>query len=96
MFDQDFFYCFECLGNLFTYHANLLNQQKRPEILSQADKKQEAGPLQSQDAPVKRGMVEDNYRHVDDCSSITDKLFEEAQDLLFNSPWILDSALQEI
>ena len=82
-----------CLGNLFSYHANLLNQQKRQENVSQADINQEPDPLSAQDPTMKKlpdikteaGV--DNCGNVDDFSSIADKLFEDA--LLINSPWNL-------
>ena len=61
--------------------------------MSQADIKQEARLLSSQDptmkkeADIKPEAGVDNCGYVDDFSSIADKLFEDA--LLNNSPWIL-------
>ena len=86
-----------CLGNLFSYHANLLGQQKRQENVSQVDMKQEAEPpLPTQpcttlkmEADIKPEAAEDNSGQDDDFSSIADQVYEEAQELLVNSPWIL-------
>ena len=86
-----------CLGNLFSYHANLLGQQKRQENVSQVDMKQEAEPpLPTQpcttlkmEADIKPEAAEDNSGQEDDFSSIADQVYEEAQELLVNSPWIL-------
>ena len=82
---------------MFSYHANLLGQQKRQETVSQVDMKQEAEPpLPTQpcttlkmEADIKPEAAEDNSGQDDDFSSIADQVYEEAQELLVNSPWIL-------
>ena len=82
---------------MFSYHANLLGQQKRQENVSQVDMKQESEPpLPTQpcttlkmEADIKPEAAEDNSGQEDDFSSIADQVYEEAQELLVNSPWIL-------
>ena len=82
---------------MFCYHADLLGQQKRQENVSQVDVKQEAEqPLPTQrcttmemEADIKLEAVEDNCRQDDDFSNIAEQVYEEAQELLDNSPWIL-------
>ena len=89
------------LGNLFNYHANLLNSQKQNggESKPRLEVKQETfDPVEFSSAVIKNETdtvkvksenqqtpKDEDYFDVD----IADQVFEEAQDLLFNSPWIL-------
>ena len=89
------------LGNLFNYHANLLNSQKQNggESKPRLEVKQEtfdqgeypsAAVIKNETDTVKvksenTPPKDEDYYDVD----IADQVFEEAQDLLFNSPWIL-------
>ena len=41
------------------------------------------------EADIKPEATEDNSGQDDDFSSIADQVYEEAQELLVNSPWIL-------
>ena len=78
------------IGNLFNYHAELLNHEayeptkiikkETPDIF---EVKQEAAtPIKSErQSPVTGDS---------DFSAIADKVFEEAQELLATSPWIVD------
>lgn len=85
------------LGNLFNYHANLLNSQKKnEETKPRIEVKQEtvdtdfhAAVIKNEtDVTVKSENSPSNNDDIFDID-IADQVFEEAQDLLFNSPWIL-------
>jgi len=74
-------------GNLFNYHANLLEKERkekedaRTNTMQPYIKKEEPG---YDDLPVKtQESIDPNPE------DLADQLFSEAQDLLSNSPWIL-------
>lgn len=83
-------------GNLFNYHAELLNHQnnqKREDTSvikqefsqdSQIIKKEEV-LTKKEEEPEKSDYLTQNY-----LNNFTDKVFEEAQELLAHSPWIVD------
>lgn len=79
-------------GNLMSYHADLLHQEKNinqsyperktksePDTMSQDIKKE----VKTEPDVANDSDPQDNF------TDIADKIFEEAQDLLLNSPWIL-------
>ena len=86
------------LGNLFNYHANLLNSQKKnEETKPRIEVKQETVDTDFHAAVIKNetdvtvkseNSPSNNNDDIFDID-IADQVFEEAQDLLFNSPWIL-------
>ena len=76
------------LGNLFNYHAELLNSEAtepstviKKETPETFEVKQEAGVKSERFSPA---TVDSDF------SAIADKVFEEAQELLATSPWIAD------
>ena len=83
-------------GNLFNYHAELLNHQnnqKRDDTSvikqefpqdSQIIKKEE-DLTKKEEESEKSDYLTQNY-----INNFTDKVFEEAQELLAHSPWIVD------
>ena len=85
--------CVAFIGNLFNYHANLLNSQKQ-ETKPTLDVKQETVDAEYSSAIVKNEtdvrIKSENIPKEDDIFlDISDQVFEEAQELLVNSPWIL-------
>jgi len=96
-------------GNLFNYHANLLAREKkqkesesnygRQDILKHLIKKEEIKP----EVDIKDEKRDHNdqqieaYNKGDLSTELADQMFEEAQELLVNSPWITNiSVMNEI
>lgn len=76
-------------GDLFNYHADLLHQEKNIHLKNQElNIKTEPGLVKEEIKTEVKTETEDD-KGQDDFTNIADKIFEEAQDLLMNSPWIL-------
>ena len=77
-------------GNLFHYHADLISkddtsEDTRPERIKQ-EIKQEEGDANR----VKEELSECPVDTAEFSSALADKIFEEAQELIQNSPWIFE------
>lgn len=86
------------IGNLFNYHANLLNSQKqigetkpRIEVKQEAEDTEFPSPVIKNESDAVTIKAENSPPKDEDILDIdiADQVFEEAQELLFNSPWIL-------
>ena len=97
-------------GNLFSYHADLINKDKPdtsletgPGVIKQEIKqeggfsssfqRQQSAPAHYQYLAVKEEQSADlrsKVEHEDVSDLLADKIFEEAQELIQNSPWILE------
>ena len=98
-------------GNLFSYHADLINKEKpdtsletRPGVIKQEIKQEEgvycssfqrqhSAPAHCQYLAVKEEQSTDlrsTGEHEEVSDVLADKIFEEAQELIQNSPWILE------
>lgn len=93
-------------GNLFSYHADLINKDKPdtsaetgPGVIKQEIKQEEGGncgsfqrqqsaPAHSQYLALKEEQSRGEQEEFSDV--LADKIFEEAQELIQNSPWILE------
>merc|ERR1711915_499837 len=96
-------------GNLFNYHANLLAREKkqkesefnfgRQDTLNHLIKKEEI----KSEVDIKHEKRDYNDQQIEACNKgdlsteLADQMFEEAQELLVNSPWITNiSVMNEI
>ena len=83
---------------MFNYHANLLNSQKqigetkpRIEVKQEAEDTEFPSPVIKNESDAVTIKAENSPPKDEDILDIdiADQVFEEAQELLFNSPWIL-------
>ena len=83
---------------MFNYHANLLNSQKqigetkpRIEVKQEAEDTEFPSPVIKNESDAVTIKAENSPPEDEDILDIdiADQVFEEAQELLFNSPWIL-------
>jgi len=77
-------------GNLFHYHADLISkddtsEDTRPERIKQEIKQEEGDASR-----VKEELTECPVDTAEFSSALADKIFEEAQELIQNSPWIFE------
>ena len=83
---------------MFNYHANLLNSQKqigetkpRIEVKQESEDTELPSPVIKNESDAVTIKAENSPPKDEDILDIdiADQVFEEAQELLFNSPWIL-------